>query len=113
MTRVEKTEQPKYPKDLDVGRIVIEKIPEEREETPKHERVRQQRRPKSTETTVTQREVKEYPKSYVSEDVIKVGKLDVTHVEKDVVEGTKLEQRIKTLEDRVDGTRKVLKTFIS
>ena len=112
-TRVEKTEQPKYPKDLDVGRIVIEEIPEEREETPTDERVRQQGRPKSTEITVTQREVKEYPKSYVSEGVIKVGKLDVTDVEKDVIEGTKLEQRIKTLEDRVDGTRKVIKAFIS
>ena len=109
MTFKEQPEKPTYPKDLDVGRIVIEETPEDMQEIPKRDIVRQNARPKSTETTVTQREVKEYPKSYVGEDIIKVGTLDVTHLEKDVTDKTKVEERVKTFGDKVDRTRKVLK----
>ena len=113
MTREEEKEKPKYPKDLDVGRIVIEETPEDMQEIPKGDIVRQKARPRSTETTVTQRKVKEYPKSYSSEDIVKVGKLDVTHLEEDVIDKTKVERSIRRFEDNVDGTCKVLKSCIS
>ena len=108
VTRLEETERPKYPKDLDVGRIVIEEIPEEKEEIPKREvPKKEQIRPKSIEVTATNHEVEEHPKTYVTEDVIKVGKLDVTHLEKEMVEAKTVQERIKTYKDRVDGARKV------
>ena len=107
ITRMEETEKPKHPKDLHVGRIVIEETPEEKEEIPKRSK-KEQIRPKSTEVTVKQHEVEEHPKTYVTEDVIKVGKLDVTHLEKEMVGDKTLQERIKTYEDRVIGARKVL-----
>ena len=111
---MKETEKPRYPKDLDVGRIVIEEIPEEKEKVPKREvPKKEQIRPKSIEVTqheveeATQHEVEEHPKTYVTEDVIKVGKLDVTHLEKEMVEAKTVQERIKIYKDRVDGARKV------
>ena len=108
LTRMEETEKLVYPKSLDIGRIVIEETPEDKEEILKRgdfeiEHVR----PKSTDATVTKHEVEEHPKTYVTEDVIKVGKLDVTHLEKEVVEAKTVKERINAYRDRVDGARKV------
>ena len=63
--RLEETEKPRYPKDLDVGRIVIEEIPEEKEKVPKREVLKKEQiRPKSIEVTATQYEIEERPKTY-------------------------------------------------
>ena len=63
--RLEETEKPRYPKDLDVGRIVIEEIPEEKENVPKREvPKKEQIRPKSIEVTATQYEIEERAKTY-------------------------------------------------
>ena len=108
ITRMEATEKPRYPKDIDVGRIVIEEIPEEREEIPKHKILRKEHGgPRSTGVTIAQHEVEEHPKTYVTEDVIKVGKLDVIHLEKEMVEAKTVQDKIRTYKDRVDGPRKV------
>ena len=104
-------EESRYCKDLDIGRIVIEETPEEKEEIPKREVSKKaQTRPKSIEVTATQHEVEEHP--FVTEDVIKVGKLDVTHLEKKMVEAETVQERIKSLKDRVDGVRKVNNFFL-
>ena len=108
ITRMEGTEKPVYPKDLDIGRIVIEETPEDKDEIIKRGDFEKEHvRPKSTEVTVTKHEVEEHPKTYVTEDVIKVGKLDVTHLEKEIVEAKTVKERTKAYRDRVDGARKV------
>ena len=103
---MEQTEKRRYPKDVDIGRIVTEETPEEkrefsRREFPREDHVGQ----KGSEVTVVQHE--DYPKAYVTEDAVKVGKLDVTHLERSSVDGASVSERVKTYRDRVDGTRKV------
>ena len=63
--RLKETEKPRYPKDLDVGRIVIEEIPEEKEKVPKREAPKKEQiRPKSIEVTARQYEIEERAKTY-------------------------------------------------
>ena len=91
---------------------MIEEIPEEKEEIPKREILRKEHvRSKHVEVKVTQHE--EQSKTCVTEDVIKVGKLDVTHLEKDTVEAKTVQEIIKTFRDKVDGARKVLNLFVT
>ena len=104
--RIEQTEKRRYPKDFDIGRVVIEEAPEEKEEFPKRELTKKDRvRQKGTEVTVVQHE--DYPKTCITEDTVKVGKLDVTHLEKSSVDAKAVEERIEAYRDRVDGNRKV------
>ena len=102
-------EEPKtstYRKDLDIGRIVINEIPEQKEETPKRDTVqREPIRPKRTAMTISQRDVRERPKKYVSEDVVKVGRLDTTDLERITEESRRVEQRIKTQKETIDGRK--------
>jgi hypothetical protein len=91
----------KYPKDLDIGRIVIEEMPEEEVARPG----REQERPRGTQ--LTRKEVKDIPKP--REETIKVGKLDCRDVEKEVVESRKKEATLKTHTERVDHSR----TFVT
>jgi hypothetical protein len=111
---MDETEKSRYPKDLDIGRIVIEKTPEDEEILKRKVLRKEHDRPRSTEVTVTQHGVEEHPKTYVTEDTIKVGKLDVTHLEKEMVETKTLQERTKAYKDRVDGAHKVwLKTSLN
>ncbi|XP_028404537.1 trichohyalin-like [Dendronephthya gigantea] len=94
ITRLEKTEEPKYPKDHHIGRIVIEEIPEEKEELTKGEpRRRDKVRPRSEEIK-TRFEVERGARPQMREDVIKVGKIDVTDYEKTQREVERVEERI-------------------
>ena len=107
ITRAEETEKPKYLKDQDIGRIVIEEIPE-KTEVPKSDVSRKvAEKPKSAEVTVKRHEVEEVPRMHVKEDVIKVGQLDVTDLEKAPVESRRLEERVATYREKVEGARKV------
>ena len=108
IARSEDMEKPKYPKDLDIGRIVIEEIPVEKDESLKHEILPKDLKSKSTDVTVTRHEVEEYPRTHVKEDVIKVGKLDVTDVEKTLVDSTPVAERVTAYKERLEGARKVV-----
>ncbi len=102
----EEPKTPTYRKDLDIGRIVINEIPEQKEETPKRDTVqREPIRPKRTAMTISQRDVRERPKKYVSEDVVKVGRLDTTDLERITEESRRVEQRIKTQKETIDGRK--------
>ena len=79
ITRLEETEKPRYPKDLDIGRIVIEELPEEKEVT-QSELVHKDELKLREGMLDTCYAVKNIPKKYVREDV-KVGKLDITDYE--------------------------------
>ena len=98
---MEKTEEPKYPKDHHIGRIVIEEIPEEKEELTKRDiRRRDEVRPRSEEIK-TRFEVERGPRPQVREEVIKVGKRDVTDYEKTQREAERVEERIVSTDRKV------------
>jgi hypothetical protein len=95
-----------YRKDLDIGRIVIDEIPEEKEEIPESDIVQKElARAKRTDVTVSQRDVRERPKKYVKEDVVKVGKLDTTDLDRVTEESWRVEERAKTQRETIDGRK--------
>lgn len=111
ITSAEEIDKPTHPKELDIGRIVIEEIPEEQEERSKRVVSRKEEiEPRSTEVTVTRRDVEEVPRRESREDVIKVGKLDVTDLEKTPMESRRVEERVTTSREKLDGPHKVYKT---
>ena len=82
---MEETEKPRYPKHLDVGRIVIEETPEEKEEVTRRDVLkRDEVKPRHKDTEVRY-EVERRPKQQ-KEDVVKVGRLDVTDYHKETME---------------------------
>ncbi len=102
----EEPKTPTYRKDLDIGRIVIEEIPEEKEEIPESDFVQKQPvRGKRTDVTVSQRDVRERPKKYVKEDVVKVGKLDTTDLDRVTDESWRVEERAKKQRETIDGRK--------
>lgn len=90
----------KYSKDLDIGRIVIEEIPEEIKDLPNVHRIEKDAT-KSTEVTLTRHEVEDI--STVKEGILKLGKLDVTCLELHVLESTNVGERTNA-----DSTQKVI-----
>ena len=108
ISKTEETEKPRYPKERDIGRIVIEEMPEEKKEIPKEKLVRKEDvKPKTTQLTVTRHHVEDDTSRHVKEDVVKVGKLDVTELDKTPKESRREEKTITTHEETVDGGRKV------
>ena len=99
---MEETEKPRYPKDLDIGRIVIEEIPEEKEEVTKPDVVKRDEIRTRREDIDTHYEIEEVPTKQVKEDVVKVGRLDITDYEK-----APREERITTYTERLGKDRKV------
>lgn len=107
ITRTEKIDKPKYPKD--VGRILIEEVREEKQDKAKPDvSMEEELKPRSTEVRVTRHEVEEVPRTDVKEDVIKIGKLDLTEMEKIPLESRRGEEIETTYTERVDGARKVV-----
>ena len=90
----------KYSKDLDIGRIVIEEIPEEIKDLPNVHRIEKDAT-KSTEVTLTRHEVEDI--STVKEGILKLGKLDVTWLELHVLASTNVGERTNA-----DSTQKVI-----
>lgn len=102
----EETERPRYPKEQDIGRILIEEIPEKEEvQTAKVPR-KQEVKPRNTDVKVTGA-IKDVPRKYITEEVVKVGKLDTADFERKTGESKRIEERVTTYTDRVDGARKV------
>lgn len=107
ITRGEQPEKIRYPKDLDIGRIVIEEIPEEKEVIPKRESPHEGRiKPKTRETTET-REVTEVPRKNVIEQETKLYKEWTSDYEQRPWERRTVDERVTTYTDRVDGVYKV------
>ena len=107
---MEATEKPRYPKDIDVGRIVIEEIPEEKEVTKRDVIKREEVKPKH-EDMETCYEVEKVPRRQPQEDVVKVGRLDVTEYEKTQREPESIKDRTTTYTGRLQKDAKV--TIIS
>ena len=81
-SRIEETEKPRYSRHIDVGRIVIDETPEEKEEVTRRDVLkRDEVKPRHKDTEVRY-EVERRPKQQ-KEDVVKVGRLDVTDYHKE------------------------------
>ena len=79
----EETEKPKYPKHLDVGRIVIEEIPEDMKEVTEGAGFRRDEVKRRDEKELKKlHPVRKDLKPQVKQDVIEVGRLDITEYEK-------------------------------
>jgi hypothetical protein len=94
------TEKPRYPKDIDVGRIVIEEIPEEKEVTKRDVIKREEVNPKH-EDMETCYEVEKVPRRQAHEDVVKIGILDITEYEKTQREPESIKDRTTTYTGRL------------
>lgn len=76
LTCMEETEKPRYPKDIDVGRIVIEEIPEEKEYVTKLD-ISKRDEVKSRYKELETGHQKVY-RQQIREDEVHVGRLDTT-----------------------------------
>ena len=103
---MEETEKPRYPKHLDVGRIVIEETPEEKREITKRDVTkRDEVKPKHTDTKVRY-EVERRLKSQEKQDAVKVGRLDVQEYHERPMEFERLKEKTTNIE-RMGKDRKV------
>jgi len=80
---LEETEKPRYPKHLDVGRIVIEEVPEDKKEVTERDGFkRDEVKPRDDKEIKKLHPVRKDLKPHVKQDVIEVGRLDITDYEK-------------------------------
>ena len=80
--RTDETEEPRYPKALDIGRIVIDEMPEEKQpmqkpDTRKRDKIKEARVDMELCDKVEQRQA-----PLVKEEIAKVGRLNITEYEK-------------------------------
>lgn len=85
---------------------MIDEIAGEKELGPKKEREQS----RDTPVTITRKEVNDIPKP--QEETIKVGKLDLRGLEKEVVGTRKTQTTLITSNDRVDHSRKCVKDMV-
>ena len=105
-SRIEETEKPRYPRHLDVGRIVIEETPEEKREVIKRDVIkRDEVKPKRKDTQVRD-ELDRRPEQQGKEDVVTVGKLDFSEYHEKPIEFEPLKERTTNIE-RMGKDRKV------
>ena len=104
---MEETEKPRHPKDLHVGRIVIEEIPEEKTELDGREVVKRDVVKSSHLDMKTSYDVDNFPREQVKEDVVKVGRLDINDYEKTPQEPERVQARTTTYTERLGKDRKV------
>ena len=104
---MEETEKPRYPKDIDVGRIVIEELPEEKEQLTKRDVVNRDEVKPKRDDMETRYEVKKVPRIQVQEEVVKVGRLDITDYEKTQREPERVQERTATFTRKFEKDRKV------
>ena len=79
----EETEKPRHPKHLDVGRIVIEEIPEDKKKVTERDGFKKDEvKPRDDKELKKLHPVRKDLKPQVKQDVIEVGRLDITEYEK-------------------------------
>ena len=107
----EETEKPKYPKDFNIGRIVIEEIPEKEDILERDISEKKKVRGTRTDRTVSHRDVKQQPKTSGKEETVKVGKFDTTDRDRVIDESRQVKERMQTVTTR-EGI-KVCRFFVS
>ncbi len=104
-SHVAQTEEPErqiYPKEHDIGRIIIDEIPDKKP----RKYLKYPSDPKSTKVTATREHVMETPRPHEKEDVIKIGKLDLYKLETRQVESRRIADRPSKEPERVERPRK-------
>ena len=100
----EEPQKPTHRKDLDIGRIVIEEIPEEKDEIPEYENIqKKQARPKTADMTAARREVKERH-THMRDDIAEFDSTDSGRTTKEV---RRERERVQTQRETRDGRTKV------
>ena len=107
ITRMEETEKPRYPIDLNVERIVIEEIPDEKSEVEKHEMVQRDEVKLRHQEIETDHNVDKVCRKQAQEESVKVGRLDITDYEKSPRESKQVEDRTTTYTAELEEHRKV------
>ena len=80
--RMEETEEPRYPKALDIGRIMIDEMPEEKQPVQKPD-IRKRDKVKETRVDMEPCDsVEQRQAPLVKQEVAKVGRLNITEYEK-------------------------------
>lgn len=105
IAKTEEPDKPKYPKDLDIGRIVIEEIPEEK--VPKRESPRKEHSKPIAGKTVKSKETT-MPRKELIEHETKVHKEYTTGYEERPWERRTVDERVITYTDKLGGMRKVM-----
>ena len=104
MVSSEEPQKPPYQKDLDIGRIVIEEIPEENDKIPEYENIqKKQARPKTADMTAARREVKERH-THIRDDIAEFDSTDSGRTTKEV---RRERERVETQTKTRDGKTKV------
>ena len=103
---MEETDEPRYPKHLDVGRIVIQETPEEKREVIKRDLLKRDDVKPTRKDTEVRYEVGRRPKQQGKEDVVKVGKLDVSEYHEQPMEFERSKEKTTNFE-RMGKDRKV------
>ena len=100
MPHMEKTEKQRYPKSLDVGRIVIEETPEEKEPLRKRDVLRRDEVKETCEEIETHHQNGRIATTELEKDIVKVGRLDVTDYEKTFTESERVDKRVTSGTER-------------
>ena len=99
-------QQPQFRKDLDIGCIVIEETPEDKRNIPRRDIAqRKPIMPNRLDLPINPREVKERPKKYIKGDVVKLGKLDTTNLDRVTEKSRRAEKKLTTQKETIDGTK--------
>ena len=101
-TCTEEPERQIYPKEHDIGRIVIEEIPEDEQ----RKYLKYQSEPKSTKVTVTKEHVTDATRAQEKENAMNVEKLDFNKVDTRQVEARRIAERPLKETERVERPRK-------
>ena len=105
--RMEETEKPRYPKHLDVGRIVIEETPEEKQEVIRRDIVKRDEVVAKHKDREARYEVKRQQQQKTKEDVVKMGRLEITDLESRKIEKTPWEKT-----ETVERPRKACEKYL-
>ena len=104
---MEETEKPRYPKDLHVGRIVIEEIPEEKTELDRRQVLQRDVVKASHQDMKTPSEVENVSAKHVKGDIVQVGKLSKTDYEKTTTESGRVQETTTSYTESFGKGRKV------
>lgn len=102
---LDEAEKPRYPKHVDVGRLVIEEIPEEKIIPDRETVQRETLRHKITEIASTKTSVEEQQTKYVKEGVVRAGKLETTDFDGVTRESRRAEEKLTTQREIIDARK--------
>lgn len=96
MPRTDEPMKPRSPKNLDVGRIVFEETPEEKEPMTKHDVQKRDEAKETHEDMETSYKVERGLTTQVKQDVVGVGRINVSDYGRTPKQSERVEEMVKT-----------------